>query len=138
MDQRQLSLSTRSLENSFMDKSILVVDDDSMIRSLIVNYLVDRGYLVYDSADGPHALEVLERELPSLMLLDLRLIKMSGLDVLKKAKKISPETLVIMLSGNQEEGSAKEAILLGAYYYLTKPVSLEKLQTDILDRIFDH
>ena len=121
-----------------MDKSILVVEDDVTVRGLIVDFLVDQGYLVYDSGDGPQALEILDREHPSLILLDLALIKMSGMDVLKKAKRISPDVVVVILSGNQEEEKAKEAIRLGAYDYLTKPVSLKLLQKNVLDRIFDH
>ncbi|MSR76634.1 MAG: response regulator [Candidatus Omnitrophica bacterium] len=121
-----------------MDKSVLVVDDDDAIRNIIVDYLAEQGYLVYESGDGPRALEILERDHPSLMLLDLRLIKMSGLDVLKKSRQVSPDTVVVILSGNQEEGRAKEAIRLGAYDYLAKPISLQQLKTHILDRVFVH
>lgn len=119
-----------------MDKSVLVVDDEPAVRGFIADFLVDMGFLVYEAADGPEALEIIEREKPALVFLDIGLMRMSGLEVLKKAGDISPGTLVVILSGNQEEAKAKQAIELGAYDYLTKPISLDKLQHDIIDRIF--
>lgn len=120
-----------------MQKSVLVVEDDSMVRSMIVDYLTEIGFLVYEASDGPEALEIIARDHPSLILLDLRLNRMSGLEVLKKTKALAPETVVVVLSGNQEETIAKKAIAMGAYDYLTKPVSLEALEKHIINRIFE-
>lgn len=119
-----------------MDKSVLIVDDEPMMRQVLSDFFAEVGFLVFEAGDGPQALEVLKNEHPSLVLLDLHLTKMTGFEVLKKAKQISPKSLVVVLTGVQDEKSAKEAIGLGAYDYLTKPISLEKLQTELLNRIF--
>ena len=119
-----------------MDKKILIIDDEPNIRSLMVQGLSLEGFEVFSAADGNTGLEILKKNKPSLIFLDLNLPQISGLEILKQIKLISPETVVIMLSGGQDEDVAKEAIELGAYDYVTKPISLRKLIDEFVDRIF--
>lgn len=101
-----------------------------------MEYLSDEGYLVYEAEDGPKAIDILEKHQPNLMLLDLKLVTMSGLEILKKSREVSPSTIVVMLTGSLDEKDAKEAIQLGAYDYVTKPIGLSDVKTLILDRVF--
>ncbi len=117
-------------------RSILIVDDEGSVRDILMEYLSEEGYLVYEAEDGPKAIEIVEAHRPNLMLLDLKLLTMSGLEILKKAREISPSTIVVMLTGSLDEKDAKEAIQSGAYDYVTKPISLSDVKTLILDRVF--
>lgn len=119
-----------------MKASILVIDDEESIREIISDFLGDEGFYVLGAETGSGGLAKMEERKPDVVLLDMMLPDQSGMDVLKKIKRQFPDVIVLMMTGMHEEGVAKEAILAGAYDYLTKPVSLERLKTDFLDRIF--
>lgn len=118
------------------NRSVLIVDDEEAVRRILTEYLADEGYLVYEAQDGPPAIEIVEKHRPNLVLLDLKLMTMSGIDVLKRIKEISPPTVVVMLTGSLDELHARQAIKLGAYDYVTKPIGLEDVKHLILDRVF--
>ena len=116
-------------------QKILVIDDDVSIRSLLSSFLASRGYQVFQAATGTKGVEAMADTPADLVLLDLGLPDMTGLEVLKKIRKSFPQAVVLMLSGSQDEKSAREALRFGAYDYLTKPIDLETLATDFLQRI---
>lgn len=120
-----------------MAKKILIVDDDENIQMILEDFLSGRGLHVFKALNGKEALDLVDAEAPDLVLLDMILPGMTGLEVLKGIKKKRPETVVIMLSGFQEENAAKEALAHGAYDYLTKPVSLERLENEFINRILE-
>lgn len=117
-------------------KKILVVDDEPDISELMKAYLENAGYTVITSGTALDAINIVELEKPKVVLLDIVMRDMDGLECLKKIKKNSPETIVIMISGLQDEDIAKEAIRCGAYDYITKPFDFDYLRKNVLNRIF--
>lgn len=118
-------------------KKILIVDDDTYLRELIADFLTMKGFIVLQAADGRKGLEAIKKEQPDLVLLDLVMPHMNGLELLAQLGDAATRPIIIMMSGNHEEEAAREAIRLGAYDYLTKPVSLEDLENNFIDRILD-
>ena len=105
---------------------ILVVDDEAGIRELVGTYLRKEGYRVYEAADGEDALELFRAEPPDLVVLDLRLPGIDGLDVLREMRRNS-ETFVIVLTARAEEIDKLLGLELGADDYITKPFSPREL-----------
>ncbi len=117
-------------------KKILVIDDDLHLRELMVDFFSMKGFAVVQASDGRKGLEAIRKEKPDLVFLDLIMPNMNGLEVLEQMKGEGKDRpIIIMLSGNQEEDAAREAVRLGAYDYLTKPFSFEKLENEFINRI---
>ena len=106
---------------------ILVVDDEAEIRSLLDAVLQSKGFEVVTAADGAAALEQLQREHPSVILMDLSMPRMSGMDALPEIKRLDPDVPVIICTAHADLATAVRAMKLGAYDYLTKPFDLELL-----------
>jgi diguanylate cyclase (GGDEF)-like protein len=102
------------------DEKILLADDEPQILELLTEFLTGQGFIVQTAIDGLQALAALEAEEFTLALLDLKLPGRSGLDLLSFIKTHSPETEVILFTGNAELESAIQALRLGAYDYLLK------------------
>jgi PAS domain S-box-containing protein len=101
---------------------ILTIDDDSSIRVSIRNFLEDYEYRVLEAENGRIGVEVFERENPDLVLVDLRMREMGGLDVLSRISSLSPDTPLVVVSGTGVIGDAVEALHQGAWDYLLKPI----------------
>jgi two-component system nitrogen regulation response regulator NtrX len=114
-----------------MKKRILVVDDEESIRKSLVGALTDEGYEVFDAEDGKKALELAETTRPHLVLLDIWMPQMDGMEVLKRLKMDFSESAVIMISGHGTIETAVKAAKLGAYDFIEKPLSLEKITLTI-------
>lgn len=102
---------------------ILVVDDDLELAGLIGYALRQAGYLVVDAADGPSALTAFERESPSLVILDVNLPRLSGLEVCRQIRADGSSVPIMMLTVRNAEEDQVQALDLGADDYLTKPFS---------------
>jgi len=102
--------------------AILCIEDDDAVRRSMVAYLEDRGFRTLEADNGMTGLEVFARQKPDLVLLDLRMPQMNGLDVLAKLTESSPDTPVIVVSGTGLVANAVEALHLGAWDYLLKPI----------------
>jgi CheY-like chemotaxis protein len=116
-------------------KPILVVDDEAIVRESIRGWLEDAGYQVATAESGEAALEMIEKQDFSVMVLDLRLPGMDGLRVLKKVKAKRPEIKSIIITAYPTDLSQAEAKKLGAIDYLIKPVfpaDLEKIIRETL------
>ena len=111
--------------------TILVVDDEEGIREVLSAILQDEGYEVRVAADGIEGLAIMESESVDLVLLDVWLPNMGGVDVLKKIKEDSPEIPVIIISGHGSIDIAVKAVKLGAFDFLEKPLSLERVTTAV-------
>lgn len=109
-----------------MSKKILVVEDEAAIRENIVEYLKQQDYQLIEAADGQEALEKIEQYDPDLIVLDLMLPMVDGLEVMKTIRKTSM-TPVIMVTARDEEIDKLLGLELGADDYLTKPFSLREL-----------
>ncbi len=106
---------------------ILVIDDEKNIRRTLTDILEDEGYTVLDASSGEEGLQVLARENIDLLLLDVKLPGMDGIEVLKKVRKDFPSMDVIMISGHSTIKTAVQAVQMGAYNFLEKPLSLHKI-----------
>ena len=100
---------------------ILIIDDEPDMRLAVRNVLKLRGYEVYEAGDGPSALEMARADRPDLVLLDLRLPGMDGIEVLAGLKKIDKTVPVVMITGYGHIQSAVDVMKLGASEYLQKP-----------------
>lgn len=123
---RSRSLNNRVIGDAEM-KRLLLVDDDETIRLALSKFLRSRGYQV-DAAEGaPAALSFLNNGHYSLMLCDIRMPGMSGLQLVPIARTVDPNLAVIMLTALNDAPTAAESISAGAMEYLTKPVDLQDL-----------
>jgi len=116
-------------------KKILCVDDEPINLMIIEVNLMAEGYEVYKANDGLSAIRMVEDIKPQLVLLDIEMPGMNGIDTLKKIKTIDPDVPVIMVTGVTDEETAKSAIDYGAYDYVTKPIDFDYLNSTILIKL---
>ena len=114
---------------------ILIVDDEKNLREVLASELSADGDEVDTAADGIAALEFLEKAEYDVVLLDLNMPRMGGIDVLKKMRALDMPAEVIILTANTTISAAVEAMKLGAYDYLTKPFRMEEL-SPIIEKAF--
>jgi len=110
-----------------MDR-ILVVDDEVVVCDLLENYLTLKGYEVYTASDSYTAIKKVKKLSPHLVLLDIVMPGISGIQLLKKIKKLNPKTRVIMITAVPDQGIITESIDLGAYDYIRKPMDLKHVE----------
>jgi DNA-binding NtrC family response regulator len=115
-------------------KRILLVDDDPRILQLLGDCFKD-GYAIDMAMDGGQALTIVQRHRPDIVLLDITLPGMSGLDILKELKKTDPTITVVMVTGNDSIALAADAIRSGATGYVPKPFDLRHLAHLVADII---
>src|SRR6056297_2028775 len=115
--------------------NILVVDDELSMREFLELMLSREGYAVTGAESGHQANQLLEKQFFDLILLDIRLGDISGLDVLRKAKALHPNTIVIMISAYATAENAVEAMNDGAYDYLPKPFDNDELKDTIANAL---
>ncbi len=108
-------------------EKILIIDDEASICSALKGILEDEGFLAKTAESGEQGLELLKSQNVDLVLLDIWLPKMSGIDVLKKIKAMEESPPVVMISGHGTIETAVTATKLGAHDFLEKPLSLEKV-----------
>ncbi len=102
---------------------VLTIDDESCIRDAFKNFLEDYDYTVLTAENGRIGINIFKKELPDLVLVDLRMPEMDGLEVLAKIKTLSPDTPVVVVSGTGMMADALEALRLGAWDFLQKPIA---------------
>ena len=123
-------MNTLFMEES-VQKHILLVDDDPEIAQAVANYFDPADYKFHTLIDGNRVLETLPKVKPDLVLLDVRLPSVSGLDLLKEIKDHDPLLPVIIVSGQISTDNAITAMREGAFEYITKPFRLDKLQETV-------
>ncbi len=119
-----------------MSKKIMIVDDEETISELLQVFLENQGFQAVVASDAEKALAMMASENPDVVMLDILMPGINGVECLKKIKKIKPDAIVIMMSGLQDEEIAKEAITYGAYDYITKPFDLDYFKQNLLKRLF--
>ncbi|MEJ2659677.1 MAG: sigma-54 dependent transcriptional regulator [Desulfobacteraceae bacterium] len=117
--------------------NVLAVDDEQNIRRLIRNEFTLEGYEVTTAKSGEEGLALIERKQFDVVLLDIKLPKLNGLDVLRKIKEISNTTEVIMITGYGDIQTAVSSLKLGAMDYVTKPFKLDDLLTSVQKAVSD-
>ncbi len=105
------------------DAVVLTIDDEESVLFSLRNFLEDCNFKVLEATDGRVGLEIFEREKPDIVLVDLRMPEVDGLDVLGRISQSSPETPVLVVSGTGNISDVVEALRLGAWDYLLKPIS---------------
>src|SRR5713226_586668 len=111
--------------------TVLVVDDEDGIRHALDRFLTRLGYRVLQAASGAEALERQAADSPDVMLSDIRMPNMSGVELVPKARAQDADLAVIMLTAIDEPRTAIECLKLGAYDYLIKPVDLDELELSL-------
>ena len=114
-----------------MAARVLVVDDDLATVELLQEFLSTKGYEVLTASDGAEALRTVKAERPHLLLLDVMMPKMDGLEVLRQVRAIDPTVGVIMVTGLTEEAIGRQAMELGAFDYIVKPLDLPYLERSL-------
>jgi DNA-binding response OmpR family regulator len=115
---------------------LLVVDDELDVREFARNFFRRRKLDVFIAGSGEEALSFVEKESPDLMLLDVRLGSMDGIEVLRRMRNSGHNTPVIMVTGVNEKEVMEEAKALGALDYIHKPLILDELEKVVLARLF--
>jgi len=115
---------------------ILVVDDEPEVCSMLKKFLTKKGHEVYAALNGEEALSVVKQERPHIVLLDIRMPKMDGMECLRHIKEIDKEAGVIMITAVKQEDIGREAMKLGAFDYITKPLSLQYLEDCLMVKLF--
>jgi len=113
-----------------MPAKILIVDDDAALRKILRMTLVPVCE-VLEASDGPEALRLIKAEKPRLILLDITMPEMGGIEVLQKARLIDPSLIVLMLTGSNDLDVAKRALENGALAYITKPFEPDSLRSEV-------
>ncbi|MDA8403221.1 MAG: response regulator, partial [Desulfobacteraceae bacterium] len=111
--------------------SLLVVDDDTAHRTMLSTLLKGWGYDISEADDGTIAIEKIQERYYDLVLMDVRMIKLSGLEALEIIKSYNPAIPIIIMTAYSSIETAVTALKSGAYDYLTKPLDFEKLKLTI-------
>ena len=114
---------------------VLVVDDTPEAVELLVEFLSSKGYEVLTATNGEEALRRVKEDRPHLVLLDIHMPKMDGMEVLRRIREIDPEMGVIMVTAVNEEDVGRQALELGAFDYIVKPLDLKYLENSLWYKI---
>ena len=114
---------------------VLVVDDEPEAVELLVEFLSSKRYEVLTATNGEEALQRIKEDRPHLVLLDIRMPKMDGMEVLRRIREIDPEMGVIMVTAVNEEDVGRKALEMGAFDYIVKPLDLKYLERSLWYKI---
>ena len=106
---------------------LLIVDDEEALRTIMKDELTQRGYEVHDADGGQAALDLMKSTIFDIVVLDVRMQPMDGLEVLRHIRQSNKTTRVIMLTGVDELKIAKDSLALGADDFMTKPFQFQNL-----------
>jgi two-component system response regulator AtoC len=110
---------------------ILIVDDEKSQRDMLAGFLEKEGYSIATAESGFEAIELCENKYFEVALIDLKMPRMDGIELLQKLKEMNPEIQAIMITAHGSVETAVEAMKLGAYHYVNKPVNLDELKLNI-------
>lgn len=119
-------------------EKILVVDDELFVRELLLEFLSTEGYEVSLADSGEKAVALMQTQPADLVLVDLKMPGIDGVETLKQMKKIAPDTLAIIMTGYPTIESSIEALRQGAYDYVVKPFKLNDLKSSIEKALREH
>jgi CheY-like chemotaxis protein len=116
-----------------MGKKMLVADDEQMVRDLLVDHFSQLDFQVSTAATGQEAVDKAKKEKPDIILLDIKMPQMSGLEALKAIRDLGLKMKIIMVTGHVEKGIIEEIMALGADHYIKKPLALSYLEGQVRD-----
>jgi two-component system response regulator (stage 0 sporulation protein F) len=114
-----------------MKEKILIVDDQFGIRILLNEVFQKEGYQTFQAANGIQALDIVEKHDPDLVLLDMKIPGMDGIEILKRMKRIVPDIRVIIMTAYGELDMIQEAKNLGAIMHFAKPFDIDDIRTAV-------
>jgi two-component system nitrogen regulation response regulator NtrX len=114
---------------------ILVVDDEVTIREVLIEFLADHGFTAQGAEDGPKALAMVSQVKPQVILLDVAMPGMNGIETLRQLRQQAPGSAVIMISGHADHEMALQALDLGAYDFIQKPLDFKYLERTLITKI---
>lgn len=120
-----------------MKEKVLVVDDEQSHRTMLKAVLSKEGYEIFEADDGISAIKAVEKEPFDLILMDIRMTDMDGIEAMREIKKISPAIPVVMMTAYASVKTAVEALKSDAYDYLTKPLDIEELKI-LIQKALEH
>src|SRR5215475_2441311 len=115
---------------------VLIIDDEEQIRNLLIDVL-GTSYECSDAGSAEEALSALAKSTFDLVISDIDMGGMSGLELVPRVHSLSPDTVVVMVSGNQDIEFAIKAMRVGAFDYITKPIDLRHLEASV-ERALNH
>ncbi|MDD5496012.1 MAG: response regulator [Candidatus Omnitrophica bacterium] len=111
---------------------ILTVDDEMGVDSFFYDFFTMRNYEVLNAMNGKDAIEIVKKERPRIVLLDIQMRGMNGIEALKKIKEIDKDIVVIMVTGVKDDDVVRQAREAGADEYVMKPLSLQYLEKTVI------
>ena len=114
---------------------LLIVDDEIEICEFLKSFFEERNYQIKTATSGEQALKAVDEFKPSVVLLDIKMSGVDGIQVLQKIKAKHPRIKVIMVTALETRDKIEECLRLGADNYITKPLSLEYLENDVREKI---
>ena len=118
-------------------KTLLVADDDASIRSLLKQLLSDEGFAVQEASTGIEVVDKVKESSPDLVIMDVRMPELDGIEALSRVKATNPKTAVLIMTAFGSSNAAIRAMELGAFDYITKPFELEKISHTV-KRVLDY
>ena len=118
-------------------KTILVADDDASIRSLLKQLLADEGFAVLEASTGVEVVEKVKEASPDLVVMDVRMPELDGIEALSRIKATHPKTAVLIMTAFGSSNAAIRAMELGAFDYITKPFEIDKISHTV-KRVLDY
>ena len=115
---------------------ILVADDEQVVRDLFENFLTKQGYEVFTAVDGLDALSKIRDNNFDMLLLDLKMPVLDGMELIKKIKELKKDLIMIVITGYATLDTAKEALRQGCFNYIAKPFNIIEVSS-IIKRAFD-
>ncbi len=123
----------------FRGTSVLVVDDEPQVCDILRDFLLREGYKAFIAYTAYDALASLQRHHPDIILLDIRLPEIDGMECLRRIRALDSHVTVVMVTAVEDEEVGRKCLGMGAFEYVTKPISLERLKTCLLlSQLFLH
>lgn len=118
--------------------NVLVVDDQPGIRYLFESFIRDSGHRVFSAANGLEAIEMVKKEPPDLVFMDVRMPIMSGLEALPVIKSLSPRTSVVIMTAYSADDTTNQALAKGALRTIAKPFDVDEIKSFIEEFAWNH
>lgn len=115
--------------------TLLIIDDDPAACRIFKKILGQVGYHVLTTTDSGKGLRLIKEKSPEIVFLDIKMPRVDGIEMLRRIRKIKKDLIVIMLTGYATLDTARKAMELGAYDYVTKPFDLEAIKASIRDAL---